>query len=92
MSSQNGRASHLAFAIRVLDHPLDTFLCGSSLTKDRPLDAEVEALDDATKAFRDRAQIMRPITLRVLDDFDFKTVKTLQLDGWNFIEPLYVNP
>lgn len=67
-------------------------MCGFSLTQHRPLDAELEALDDATRAFRDRSKIMRPITLRVLDDFDFKTVKTNQLDGWNIVKPLYVNP
>lgn len=55
-------------------------------------DAEIEALDDATKGFRERSKIMRPITLRVLDDFDFKTVKTNQLDGWSIMKPLYVNP
>lgn len=90
--SQNDRASLLSIANGVLDYPLKFPLCGFSLTQHRPLDAELEALDDATRAFRDRSKIMRPITLRVLDDFDFKTVKTNQLDGWNIVKPLYVNP
>ncbi|KAJ0115342.1 glutathione-dependent formaldehyde-activating gfa [Diaporthe amygdali] len=55
-------------------------------------DAEIEALNDAAKAWRDRSKSIRPITLRVLDDFDFKTLKTNRLDGWDIIKPLYVNP
>lgn len=35
---------------------------------------------------------IRPITLRVLDDFVFSTLKTNRLDGWDIIRPLYVNP
>lgn len=63
-----------------------------SLTKIHLLDAEFEALSDAAKEWRELTKSMRPINLRVLDDFDFKTVKPRQLDGWNFLKPLYENP
>ncbi|POS77371.1 glutathione-dependent formaldehyde-activating enzyme [Diaporthe helianthi] len=55
-------------------------------------DADEEALKDSVRGLRERTKTVRPITLRVLDDFDFKTVGTQKLDGWNFIKPLYVNP
>lgn len=55
-------------------------------------DAEIEELSDQAKAWRERAIGLRPITLRVLDDFDFKTVETRRMDGWGLIKPLYVNP
>lgn len=68
--------------------------CGVHICNTRtPLsDAEEEALDDNVKVWWERTKDLRPITLRVLDDFDFKTVETRKLDGWNFIKPLYVNP
>ncbi|KAG6366312.1 hypothetical protein INS49_000489 [Diaporthe citri] len=68
--------------------------CGTHVCNEpKPLtDAEIEALNDAAKAWRDRSLIIRTITLRVLDDFDFKTVKTNKLDGWDIVKPLYVNP
>ncbi|KAG8166502.1 hypothetical protein KVR01_002191 [Diaporthe batatas] len=55
-------------------------------------DAEEEALEGSARGWREKTKVLRPITLRVLDDFDFKTVETRKLDGWNFIKPLYVNP
>lgn len=54
--------------------------------------AEEEALEVPTRGWRERTKDLRPISLRVLDDFDFKTVETQKLDGWNFVKPLYVNP
>ncbi|KAL1879754.1 hypothetical protein Daus18300_001591 [Diaporthe australafricana] len=68
--------------------------CGVHVCGERnPLtDAEIEALDEGKKAFFERIQTIQPITLRVLDDFDFKTKETKRLDGWNIMKPLYTNP
>jgi hypothetical protein len=63
-----------------------------SLTQEPPLDAEEAALEGRAKEWREGGKEMCPITLRILDDFDFKTVKTKKVDGWNAIKPLYVNP
>lgn len=58
----------------------------------RSTDEEAEGLSDEAKAWRERGTHMRPINLRILNDFDCKALKTMRVDGWNEIKPEYVNP
>lgn len=62
------------------------------MISDQFIDEEVEALTETTKAWRQRVSNLRPITLRILNDFDCKGLKTMHGDGWNMIKPMYVNP
>lgn len=49
-------------------------------------------MGDDLKAWRGTISHLRPINLRVLNDFDCRTLKIRQIDGWNEIPPAYVNP
>lgn len=44
--------------------------------------------------WRERFMKTRPITLRLLNDFDYRTLqdRTRKEDGWKDLEPPYVNP
>ncbi len=53
---------------------------------------QVAALPEQAQVWRPRMMGCQPINLRTLDDFDFKTLKTLKLDGYNLAKPPYVNP
>lgn len=64
----------------------------ASLTLDQPIEQEVNDLSDDKKALYDRVVNMRAINLRILNDFDCKTLKTRHADGWNDFKPEYVNP
>lgn len=54
---------------------------------------EIEALSDFAKEWRNRKPYFRNINLRVLNDFDYTTLKARQLDGWNtYSHAPYQNP
>ncbi|KAK3898450.1 hypothetical protein C8A05DRAFT_37960 [Staphylotrichum tortipilum] len=55
-------------------------------------DEEVAALPEAIRAFRVDKADKRPFNLRVLNGFDVKSVKAMQVDGWTRQMPGYVNP
>jgi len=68
--------------------------CGVHFMNERmPLtDAEFAALPEKTRVWIERVKDVRPLTLRMLDDFDLASVKATQADGWNDVGPKYVNP
>lgn len=85
--------NHSASFVLFCDFSYSSVSCAALINSTTlPPDAEIEALSDAAKGWRERAMNLRPITLRVLDDFDFKTIQTRRMDGWGIIKPLYVNP
>jgi hypothetical protein len=55
-------------------------------------DDEVAALPEWAQNFRAAKINIRPFNLRALNDFDLKSVKPIQSDGWNRVQPQYVNP
>jgi hypothetical protein len=55
-------------------------------------DAEVAALPESVRQFRDRQLNRRPIPVGVLDDVDVYKIKGRKGDGWNQLGPEYVWP
>ncbi|KAL2120371.1 hypothetical protein VTJ04DRAFT_4397 [Mycothermus thermophilus] len=55
-------------------------------------DAEVAALPESVRQFRDRQLNRRPIPVGVLDDVDVYKIKGRKGDGWNKLGPEYVWP
>ena len=68
--------------------------CGAYVFTDlNPLtDDEVAALPEWAQNFRAAKSNIRPFNLRALNGFDLKSVKPIQSDGWNRVQPQYVNP
>ncbi|KUI54895.1 Centromere protein V [Cytospora mali] len=85
--------SYRIFRSRILRKPFCKH-CGVHICNEsNPLtDEEIEGLSDVAKGFRDRIKHLRPINLRMLNDFDCKGLKTEHADGWNEFKPHYVNP
>ena len=55
-------------------------------------DEELAAMDEGSRGWYNKGLTFTPINLRILHDFDVKTLKTEKLDGFNNIKPLYENP
>jgi len=68
--------------------------CGMAFTNETAdLTAEqIAALPERKRRWWESSRTGQPINLRLLDDFDFKTLPTRKLDGYNIIPPQYVNP
>ncbi|CAN8102363.1 unnamed protein product [Discula destructiva] len=68
--------------------------CGVTLFNEaNPLtDEQIAALSEGPKKWREESKDQRNINLRILHDFDFKTLKTQRLDGWSEIPGDYVDP
>ena len=68
--------------------------CGVAITN-LPADLTPEqlaAIPERKRFFWEHSKTIAPFNLRLLDDFDFKSLKTRNFDGYNIIPPKYVNP
>ena len=68
--------------------------CGIAVTNE-PIDLnpdQIAALPERRRKFWEGSKAMTPINLRLLDDFDFKTLETRKFDGYTMIPTQYVNP
>ncbi|ROW09624.1 hypothetical protein VMCG_02593 [Cytospora schulzeri] len=68
--------------------------CGVHICNEsNPLsDEEAKGLSEVGQMMHQRMTAKRPINLRVLNDFDCKTLKTRKVDGWTAFGAKYVNP
>jgi hypothetical protein len=70
--------------------------CGVYIMNDlTPMPAEqVAALPEQAQSFRARMIDIRPVTLRMLNNYNLDEIKdkVRQADGFNSIKPMYVNP
>jgi len=68
--------------------------CGVHIMNDlNPLtDEQVAALPESTQQMRVRLGEFRPLTLRMLNNFELSSVKAVRGEGGKNIPPLYVNP
>lgn len=68
--------------------------CGVQITNNvSPLtDEQVAALPDPLRAWRTRMLDTQPLNLRVLNDFDARSLETTKADGYHIVQSPYVNP
>jgi hypothetical protein len=58
-----------------------------------PIPDEVIAkMDSTSKEWYEGSKHLTPVNLRVLNDFDLKELKANRFDGYNVIQPRYVEP
>ncbi|EOO01487.1 putative glutathione-dependent formaldehyde-activating gfa protein [Phaeoacremonium minimum UCRPA7] len=64
--------------------------CGVHIVNDVNMPPDGQEIEP----WRERFMKVRPITLRILNDFDYKVLqdRTRKEDGWKDLEPQYVNP
>jgi len=55
-------------------------------------DEVVAKMDEGSKKWYEGSKHLTPFNLRVLNDFDVKELKADHFDGYNFIQPRYVEP
>ncbi|KAI0457628.1 glutathione-dependent formaldehyde-activating enzyme [Xylaria acuta] len=53
---------------------------------------QVAEMDEETRKWYERATLHKALNLRVLDGLDVKDLSPTQFDGYNFIQPGYVEP
>ncbi len=85
--------SYQVFGHRVWRHSFCK-TCGVYIATDpnELSEEEIAALPESVRAFRADKGDKRPFNLRVLNGFDVKSVKPMQVDGWTRQTPGYVNP
>ncbi|KAI8944916.1 glutathione-dependent formaldehyde-activating enzyme [Xylaria longipes] len=69
-------------------------ICGVPIYSDaaQVTEEQIAAMDKNTRKWYERAKLLKAFNLRVLDGLDVKDLSPTQFDGYNFIQPGYVEP
>lgn len=59
----------------------------AQLTEER-----IAEMDEATRKWYEGAKVIKALNLRVLDGLDVNDLSPTRFDGYNFIQPGYVEP